>query len=78
MPLTPRERAVALVAGGIAAYAASMRSGRPPGGASLVDFVMGGLPEGARAEVDAALIDEVFACVAGRGAGGQAPAARGS
>ncbi|MDA7940950.1 MAG: hypothetical protein MPI95_00440 [Nitrosopumilus sp.] len=64
MALSERERAVAAVAGAIAAFAA-----RPPGGepASMYEFVLRCAPEGVKPMIDAALIDEVFEYAASGG-----------
>ena len=63
MALSRREKAVAIVANGIAAYSLYSSNGSLPAGTSLVDFVVRSLPEDVRADVTADLIDEVFAYV---------------
>lgn len=65
MPLTRREKAVAIVANGIAAYSLYSANGSLPAGTSLVDFVMRAVPDGVRGDVTADLIDDVFAYVSG-------------
>lgn len=65
MPLTRREKAVAIVASGIAAYSLRSSGGSLPAGTSLADFVMRAAPGDARADVTAELIDDVFAYVSG-------------
>lgn len=65
VPLTRREKAVAIVAGGIAAYSLRSSGGSLPAGTSLADFVMRAVPRDVRADVTAELIDDVFACVSG-------------
>lgn len=60
MALSGRDRAVAAVAGGIAAYSLS-GEGR---GASMYDHVLRAAPEDARGGITAELIDEVFEYVA--------------
>lgn len=65
MPLTRREKAVAIVANGIAAYSLHSASGSLPPGTSLVDFVMRAVPDDVRGDVTADLIDDVFAYVSG-------------
>ena len=61
--LSRREKAVAIVAGGIAAYSMRSAAGSLPPGTSLVDFVARAVPDGLRGEVTAGLVDEVFAYV---------------
>ena len=63
MPLSRRERAVAIVAGAIAAYSLRSDGGSLPAGTTLADFVLRTAPDDARGDVTADLIDEVFAYV---------------
>lgn len=62
-PLSGREKAVAIIANGIAAYSMRSAAGSLPPGTSLVDFVVRAVPDGLRGEVTADLVDEVFAYV---------------
>ena len=63
MGLTGREKAVALVANGIAVYSIYQEEGRLPEGTTIFDFVLKAVPEQSRAEITAELIDAVFAYV---------------
>ncbi len=56
---------MAIVANGIAAYSLYGAKGSLPPGTSLVDFVMRAVPDDARGDVTADLIDDVFAYVSG-------------
>lgn len=56
---------MAIVANGIAAYSLYSTNGSLPPGTSLVDFVMRAVPDDARGDVTADLIDDVFAYVSG-------------
>ena len=67
MVLNRRERAIALIAGGIAAYSIYREEGSLPEGATLFDLILRTAPDDVKPEVTAALIDEVFACVAAHG-----------
>lgn len=63
MELTPREKAVALIANGIAVYSLYLESDRLPEGTTLFDFVLKAVPEQAKPEITADLIDAVFGYV---------------
>ncbi len=63
MALTPREKAVAVIANGIAVYSLLQERGALPEGATMYDFITRAVPGDARGELTAALVDEVFECV---------------
>lgn len=58
--LSRREKAVAIIANGIAAYSLHSASGSLPPGTSVVDFVVRAVPDELRGEVTAGLVDDVF------------------
>lgn len=61
MPLSSREKIVALVSNGIAVYSMMQKRGGAKG--TMYDFVLRAIPEDARDGLDAELIDEVFGYV---------------
>lgn len=61
MALTPKEKAVAVISNGIAVYSLLQERGSlPEGTATMYDFIIKVVPEDARPELTAGLIDEVF------------------
>ncbi|RNJ79218.1 MAG: hypothetical protein EB829_02500 [Nitrosopumilus sp. H8] len=64
MALTDREKAVAAVSNGIAAFSLAQGSGDVKSGISMYDFVLRTVPKEVREGLDAGMIDEVFEYVA--------------
>ncbi len=65
MALSQREKAIALVANGIAVYSLYQRDGSLPENTSLIDFVTKAVPDSMRSEITIEIIDEVFNYVSG-------------
>ena len=60
MVLTPKEKAVAIIANGITVYSLLQERGSLPENTTVYDFVMKAVPEDVRPELTAVLVDEVF------------------
>lgn len=60
MTLSRRERAIAIIAGGIAAYSIYRETGSLPTGATLFDFILKAAPSEVRPEITGTLVDEVM------------------
>ena len=65
MALSAREKAISLIANGIAAYSMYQANGSLPKNTSMIDFVLKAVPEDVKPEVTIELIDEIFAYVSG-------------
>jgi len=60
MPLTNKEKAIALISNGIAVYSLYQEKGTLPENTTVYDFILKTIPEDIRSELSAELIDEVF------------------
>lgn len=60
MPLTNKEKTIALISNGIAAYSLYQEKGTLPENTTIYDFILKTIPEDIRSELSAELIDEVF------------------
>ena len=63
MVLSPREKAVSLIANGIAVYSLYQENNSLPENTSLIDFILKAVPEKMKSEITIELIDEVFVYV---------------
>ena len=60
MSLSKKEKAIALVANGIAAYSIYTQNNSLPQNQSLIDFILKGIPNDMKSEISMDLIDEIF------------------
>ena len=60
MPLTPREKAVAIISNGIAVYSLLQERDGLQAGTTMYDFIIKALPEELKPELTGKLVDEVF------------------
>jgi len=60
MPLTNKEKIIAIIANGIAVYSIFQERGNIPENTTLFDFVLKAIPESIKSELTPELIDEVF------------------
>ncbi len=60
MPLTNKEKIIALISNGIAVYSLYQEKGTLPENTTIYDFILKTIPEDIRSELSAELIDEVF------------------
>ncbi len=60
MPLSDKEKAIALISSGIASYSLFLEMGKLPPNTTIFDFILKSIPEELKGEVTADLIDEVF------------------
>ncbi|MDX1533241.1 MAG: hypothetical protein R3230_03440 [Nitrosopumilaceae archaeon] len=63
MVLSPREKAISLIANGIAVYSLYQENNSLPENISLIDFILKAVPENMKSEITIELIDEVFVYV---------------
>ena len=63
MALSPREKAISLIANGIAVYSLYQENNSLPENISLIDFILKAVPENMKSEITIELIDEVFVYV---------------
>ena len=63
MVLSPKEKAIALISNGIAAYSLYQAQNSLPENVSMLDFILKAVPENMKPEVTIELIDEVFVYV---------------
>ena len=63
MALSDREKMVAIISNGIAVYSLLQERGSLPEGTTLYDFVLRVVPNDAKKELSAGLIDEVYGYV---------------
>lgn len=60
MVLSNKEKAIAIVANGIAAYSIRQERNELPKNVTMYDFILKVFPENIRSELSAELIDQVF------------------
>ena len=60
MPLTNKEKIIALISNGIAIYSLYQEKGSLPKNTSMYDFVLKIIPDDIKSELNVELIDEVF------------------
>jgi hypothetical protein len=60
MPLTNKEKIIALISNGIAIYSLYQEKGSLPKNTSMYDFVLKIIPDDIKSELNVDLIDEVF------------------
>ena len=60
MALTNKEKALILIANGIAAYSLYAEKDTLPENQSLIDYILKGIPDEMKSEISMDLIDEVF------------------
>lgn len=60
MTLTTKEKAIAIIANGIAAYSIRNERNELPKNITMYDFIVKVFPEDIKSELSADLIDEVF------------------
>jgi len=60
MPLTNKEKIIALISNGIAIYSLYQEKGSLPKNTSMYDFVLKIIPDDIKSELNAELIDEIF------------------
>lgn len=60
MLLSNKEKAIAIVANGIAVYSIRQKRNELPKNVTMYDFVLKAFPEDIRSELSAELIDQVF------------------
>ena len=60
MPLTNKEKIIALISNGIAIYSLYQEKGSLPKNTSIYDFVLKIIPDDIKSELNVELIDEVF------------------
>ena len=60
MPLTNKEKIIAIISNGIAVYSLYQERGTLPKNTSMYEFVLKVIPEDVKAELSVELIDEVF------------------
>lgn len=65
MPLSNKEKTVAMISNAIAVYSLYQERDNLPENTSLVDFILKTVPEDIKSEISMELIDEVFEYVSG-------------
>jgi len=60
MPLTNKEKIIALISNGIAVYSLYQEKGTLPENTTIYDFILKTIPDDKKSELSAELIDEVF------------------
>lgn len=60
MPLSNKEKTVAMISNAIAVYSLYQERDNLPENTSLVDFILKAVPEDIKSEISMELIDEVF------------------
>lgn len=60
MALSSKEKAIALISNGIAAYSMYQANDSLPENYSMIDFILKAVPEEIKPEITAELIDEIF------------------
>ena len=60
LPLTDREKTIAVISNGIAVFSLLQERGELPKKVNMYDFVLKAVPDKVRSELSAELIDEVF------------------
>jgi len=60
MPLTNKEKIIAIISNGIAVYSLYQERGTLPKNTSMYDFVLKVIPEDIKSELSVELIDEIF------------------
>ncbi|MBA4454896.1 MAG: hypothetical protein H2B05_08195 [Nitrosopumilaceae archaeon] len=60
MPLSNKEKMVALISNGIAVYSLYQERGSLPENTTMFDFILKAIPEDLKSELNPELIDEVF------------------
>ncbi|MCE9653081.1 MAG: hypothetical protein K8Q89_08530 [Nitrosarchaeum sp.] len=60
MPLTNKEKIIAIISNGIAVYSLYQERGTLPKNTSMYDFVLKVIPEDVKSELNVELIDEIF------------------
>ncbi|PIW32758.1 MAG: hypothetical protein COW27_03020 [Nitrosopumilales archaeon CG15_BIG_FIL_POST_REV_8_21_14_020_37_12] len=63
MTLTNREKAIAIISNGITVYSLYQKRGELPENTTMYEFILKIIPDNIRSEINADLIDEVFAFV---------------
>ena len=60
MTLTDKEKMIAIIANGIAAYSIRLERNELPKNVTMYDFILKAVPPSIKSELTAELIDEVF------------------
>jgi len=63
MTLTNREKTIAIISNGITVYSLYQKRGELPENTTMYEFILKIIPDNIRSEINADLIDEVFAFV---------------
>lgn len=63
MPLSEKEKAVAIITNGITVYSLYQKRGELPKNTTMYDFILKTVPEETKPHITAELIDEVFVFV---------------
>ena len=60
MPLSNKEKTIALISNAIAVYSLYQERGNLPKNTSMIDFILKAVPEDVKPKISMELIDEVF------------------
>jgi hypothetical protein len=60
MPISDREKVIAMIANAIAVYSIAIERGSLPKNQSLIDFILKAVPKDMKTEISIDLIDEIF------------------
>jgi 3-methyladenine DNA glycosylase Tag len=60
MPISNREKVIAMIANAIAVYSIAIERGSLPKNQSLIDFILKAVPKDMKTEISIDLIDEIF------------------
>ena len=63
MPLTPKEKAIAIISNGIAVYSLLQERDSLPKNTTMYDFILKVIPKDIKAEITTELIDDIFVYV---------------
>lgn len=63
MPLTPKEKAIAIISNGIAVYSLLQERDSLPKNTTMYDFILKVIPKDIKAEITTEMIDDVFVYV---------------
>jgi len=60
MPLTDKEKTIAIISNGIAVFSLYQKRNELPENVTMYDFILKTIPKDIKAQINAELIDEVF------------------
>ncbi|MCY4490528.1 MAG: hypothetical protein OXC46_03575 [Thaumarchaeota archaeon] len=63
MPLTPKEKAIAIISNGIAVYSLLQERDSLPKNTTMYDFILKVIPKDIKAEITTEMIDDIFVYV---------------